>query len=572
MAVSEVSPIQNATHHLNLPPDTKLPWKVHQQPLFGDKQNYFFSHIDIMLKAGIITPIAHEDVKFCGNTVLAQKAHTTKGLSHDELKLLINDECTKHGFPHKFDLPERTSTPAQAASPPQQTKWRICQSFKALNDITTVPPMPQGDIRAKQQALAGHRWITIFDFASGFYACLIAKEDQPYICFYVAGRGYFKYLRMPFGLTGAPSHFADMTATALGDLVGILCQLFIDDGGVAGDVFADKMKALRTLLLRIRTTGLSLSAAKTQFFMTTAKFAGETIRPNGISTDPSKISAIVNWKTPTTMKGLSRFVHLGNYYRSVCTDYGRIARPLTDLVRDASVPTGNGKFAHQKALRDYSLEGQWTRDHQKAFLDIKAALTSAPILRSPIFDGRPFTITTDGCKHGFAGILSQHHKTKLPDGKTVTRRHPIAFASKRTSCSEEKYKPFLSEFAALKFSLDKFSDMVWGSPIELETDCQALRDFLLNDSLNIHHARWRDGILAHDIRTVRHRPGTGNPADGPSRMFDSGARSDNDGGEWTVGEDWEASSGLIHDLFLTSIPPKLSSSTTASPRNHYFAR
>ena len=63
---------------------------------------------------------------------------------------------------------------------------------------------------------------------------------------------------------------------------------------------------------------------KTEFFMTTVKFAGETIGPNGVGTDPSKISALVNWETPTTLKGLSGFVHLGNYYYSVCADYGHI--------------------------------------------------------------------------------------------------------------------------------------------------------------------------------------------------------------------------------------------------------
>jgi hypothetical protein len=87
----------------------------------------------------------------------------------------------------------------------------------------------------------------------------------------------------------------------------------------------------------------------------------------------------------------------------------------------------------------------------------------------------------------------------LPNGKEVTHIHPVAFASKRTSETEEKYKPYLLEFAALKFSLDKFSDLIWGYPVELETDCQALRDHLLNDKLNSTHARWRDGVLAHQI-------------------------------------------------------------------------
>ena len=96
------------------------------------------------------------------------------------------------------------------------------------------------------------------------------------------------------------------------------------------------------------------------------------------------------------------------------------------------------------------------------------------------------------------------------------RLHPLGYASKQTSTAEEKYKPYLLEFAALKFSLDKFRDTIWGFPVELETDCQALRDVLLSDTLNATHAQWRDGVLAHHIVDVRHIPGISNIADGVS--------------------------------------------------------
>ena len=72
--------------------------------------------------------------------------------------------------------------------------------------------MPQGDIRAKQQRLSGHRWVSGFDFAAGFYAVMMDPESRPYTAFYVEGRGYYRYLRMPFGLTGAPSTFGTVTA------------------------------------------------------------------------------------------------------------------------------------------------------------------------------------------------------------------------------------------------------------------------------------------------------------------------------------------------------------------------
>jgi hypothetical protein len=90
----------------------------------------------------------------------------------------------------------------------------------------------------------------------------------------------------------------------------------------------------------------------------------------------------------------------------------------------------------------------------------------------------------------------------LPGGKEVTCLHPIAFASKRTSSSEEKYKPFLLEFAALKYSFNKFLDIVYSYPVEVETDCQALCNVLMNNKLLATHTRWRDRVLAHNIVNV----------------------------------------------------------------------
>ena len=144
----------------------------------------------------------------------------------------------------------------------------------------------------------------------------------------------------------------------------------------------------------------------------------------------------------------------------------------------------------------------------------------------------------------------QKIKTTLPGGKDVTHLHPIGFVSKRTSSSEEKYKPFLLEFAALKYSFDKFSDVVYGYPVEVETDCQALRDILLSDKLSATHARWRDGVLAHNIVDVRHIPGKVNIADGVSRQYEGTDKTPGDGSEWTVSPDWEEITGLVHDLFL----------------------
>ena len=57
------------------------------------------------------------------------------------------------------------------------------------------------------------------DFPAGFYAIEVDPESWPYTASYVEGRGYFWYKRMPFGLTGAPSTFAHMTATRMHELM-----------------------------------------------------------------------------------------------------------------------------------------------------------------------------------------------------------------------------------------------------------------------------------------------------------------------------------------------------------------
>ncbi|CAA7271056.1 unnamed protein product [Cyclocybe aegerita] len=461
LSMSEVIAVKGAEHQLNIPDGATFKTKVNQQPLSQPQKVFYDEVIDKMLEADIIQPIPHRDVKCCGATTLAKKAHEGAGLTLEELQHRVNDNCTEAGFAPAFEhlLPPQ---PVQSDNPSESTvnsspnqKWCVCQDFAELNNVTKVPPMPQGDIRMKQQRLSGHRWVTTFDFASGFYARAIPEDQQPYVCFYVQGRGYFSYERMPFGLTGAPSTFADMTAKALGNLVGSMIELFVDDGGMAG--------------------------------------------------------------------------------------YAGIAQPLTDLQRQLELPKLKGKAAYWRVMKGCPLEGKWTKEHNYAFLLLKAALTNEPVLQGPKYDGTPFIVTTDGCKFGFTGMLTQKHTTVLPNGKEVTRLHLVGFASKRTSVTEEKYKPFILEFAALKYSLDKFSDVVWGFPVELETDCQALQDHLLNGKINSTHARWRDGVLAHQIVNVRHQPGRLNPvADGISCKFVNLPYEDGDSHKWTVSEDWEA--------------------------------
>ena len=86
--------------------------------------------------------------------------------------------------------------------------------------------------------------------------------------------------------------------------------------------------------------------------------------------------------------------------------------------------------------------------------------------------------------------------------------------------------------------------------MEIETDCRAMKDTLCNDTLNLHHARWKDGVQGHYVIAVRHRSGMSNAAaDALSCMYTGREHTTDDGSTWLVCEDWEALRGIVNDLF-----------------------
>ena len=513
LSLSEVLYVDWYKHKINIDPEQVFPTKINQQPITEGQKEWFHNILDDMEKSYVIQKVPGDFIKNLSSTNLAPKDAGKTGLTRTEVLRQVNHECIKNGLPPFWEqIPDDEETGQSATLEAVEddkpntpkTKWRVCHAFNALNKATQVPPFPAGDLWTKQEFAAGHRWASVIDFAAGYYAVPLDDDTVPYVAFYVEGRGYYAYLLMPFGLTGAPATFCEMVAIALDDMIGRELVNWMDDICLPGDVFETKLSNLRKFFHRCRLKSLSLSPTKTKLFFTEVLFAGARVGSQGIRPNLDKVGAVVNWPTPETVQQLMGFLGLANHFRRLISDYARIVAPLTDLTRDVKVeqPTGSGrvrKGAYKRALAAASLRNKWGAEQQKAFVTLKCLLSEEPLLRAPQYDGRPFRVTTDGSMQGFAGFLSQPFTSTDTKGKEITRWHPISYCSKRTSTSEAKYEPFLLEFAALKFSLDEFEPYIYGSPLEIETDCQALRDCLLQEKMSVHHSRWKESILAHNI-------------------------------------------------------------------------
>lgn len=73
--------------------------------------------------------------------------------------------------------------------------------------------------------------------------------------------------------------------------------------------------------------------SKCSFAQREISYLGYVITEKGVSTLPSKISAIVECHVPTNVKELRGFLGLAGYYRKFVNHFGIISRPLTDLLK-----------------------------------------------------------------------------------------------------------------------------------------------------------------------------------------------------------------------------------------------
>ncbi|XP_068662851.1 uncharacterized mitochondrial protein AtMg00860-like [Aristolochia californica] len=168
----------------------------------------------------------------------------------------------------------------------------------------------------------------------------------------------------------------------------------------------------QSLMNELREHRLYANFAKCSFGREQIEYLGlgHIISREVVSVHPSKIQAMLDWPTPTTLRDLPGFLDLTRYYQKFVSGYGDILRPLTDqLKRD--------RFG-------------WSDEATGAFECLKEAMTTVPVLALPDFS-KLFVVETDASGYGLGAVLLQEQR-------------PIAFFSQ-----------VLSERAKLKSIYEK---------------------------------------------------------------------------------------------------------------------
>jgi len=73
--------------------------------------------------------------------------------------------------------------------------------------------------------------------------------------------------------------------------------------------------------------------SKCEFWLRKIAFLGHIVSNEGVSMDPQKIEAVMNWPIPKNLTEVRSFMGLARYYRRFVQNFSKIATPLTNLTR-----------------------------------------------------------------------------------------------------------------------------------------------------------------------------------------------------------------------------------------------
>jgi len=209
---------------------------------------------------------------------------------------------------------------------------RLCIDYQELNRVTVKNKYPLPKIDDLFDQLAGAAVFSKVDLKSGYHQLRIKKEDVPKTAFRTR-YGHYEFLVLPFGLTNAPAYFMDLMNRVFHPYLDKFVVVFIDDILVYSKSKEEHAEHLRIVLSTLTRHKLYAKFKKCDFWMEKVHFLGHVVTKEGISVDPAKIAAVVDWPRSTNVTEVGSFLVMAGYYRRFVKDFAKIASPLTQLLR-----------------------------------------------------------------------------------------------------------------------------------------------------------------------------------------------------------------------------------------------
>ncbi|XP_059415130.1 Fc receptor-like protein 5 [Carassius carassius] len=283
---------------------------------------------------------------------------------------------------------------------------------------------------------------TILDEKDGYWQI---KLDEPSskLCTFNTPWGRYRFLRLPFGIKSASEVFQQKNCKTFSDIQG--GHIIADDMIIAATSQQEHDDILAKVMERAKAANVRFNGDKIQFMISTVKYMGHIISPEGLRPDEAKVKAIMDMPPPEDKQGLQRLLGMTKYLAQYIPNEASITAPLRQLLRKDAV-------------------WQWDPHNDAALERLKSALTQAPVLR--FYDHKkPLTIQANSSKDGLGACL-------LQEG------HPVCYASRALTDTEQRYAQIEKELLAILFAARKFHHYIYGEPVMVQSDHKPLENIM----------------------------------------------------------------------------------------------
>ena len=350
---------------------------------------------------------------------------------------------------------------------------RFCVNYRRLNDATVHDSYAIPHISEILDDLGPATHFSLLDMRSGYWQLGIAVQDKEKTAFW-SPQGLFHFIRMPFGLSTAPSTFQRFMDQVLRNLP--FARAFLDDCCVFSTSFEEHLEHLAQVFQRLQAHNIKLHPGKCEFLPAQLHALGHVITSDGVMPNEDKALALRNMPRPATKTDVRAFLGLASYYRRFIHHFAAVALPLTHLTKE--VPF------------------LWESEHQEAFEALKDRLCNAPVLVRPDFSVE-FTLATDWQPGAVGAVLSQ---------PVNGFERVIAFASRTLTGPQLSWAATDGECFGVIWAVKHFRPYLYGRHFTVLTDHAALVYLMTSSNLGGRLLRWSVALQEYHF-TIKYRPG-----------------------------------------------------------------
>ncbi|MBW0478659.1 hypothetical protein O181_018374 [Austropuccinia psidii MF-1] len=180
-------------------------------------------------------------------------------------------------------------------------------AFRALNTYTVPDRYPISRIQETLTQLSKAKYITFMDAMKGFHQNILTPKAKKLLRI-ITHCGIYQYLRMPFGIKNAPSHFQRMMNDIFpSELSRGWLIMYIDDIIICSDSWSLHLERLARVIDKVAGVNMNISLKKFNFCFEELEALEHIVSGLSLGIEENKVAEALCKPIPHNMKKLCLF-------------------------------------------------------------------------------------------------------------------------------------------------------------------------------------------------------------------------------------------------------------------------